>query len=174
MNWKGHLKWGFIGNTILLIGIVILYIIKLELFELINIFNRPEIMIFGFTIPTVTIAYILGIFPTIFVAYIVGIYASLFPDVDIGTSKAFKITYMILIILTFYCAYTEYLIGVCVSLAIMFLILGLKHRKIMHKWYTGVILGTMFIFLFGSILIGVFFIVGFLIHLACDRRKFDD
>lgn len=162
MNWRGHLKWGFIVTTVLIILVIILYILKLEYLSFIDLFERSELIIFGFAIPSIILA------------YIIGLYASLFPDVDIGTSKAFSVTYMILIILAMYFAYTHYLIGLFTSLIIMSLVLGLKHRGIMHKWYTGIILGIMFMLLFGSVIIGVFFIVGFLTHLACDRRKFDD
>lgn len=163
MNWKGHLKWGFITITAITILIIIDYFVYSEQFNnYIDIFGNSKFIIFGLIIPNVLIA------------YFVGLYASLFPDVDIGTSKAFSVTYMILIILTIYFAYTDYLLGLCTSLIIMALILSLKHRGIMHEWYTGIILGIMFMLLFSSVIIGIFFIVGYLTHLACDRRSFDD
>lgn len=164
MNWKGHLKWGFIVITTLVIIDLVMYFIGVPNWDIIDIdlFGSSNFILYGFMIPSIIIAYVMGL------------YGSLFPDVDIGTSKAFSITYMILIILVFYYAMTDYLLGLFTSLIIMALILGLKHRGIMHKWYTGIILGIMFMLLFENVMIGTYFAVGYLVHLICDRRKSDD
>jgi len=164
VNWKGHLKWGFIVITTLVIIDLVMYFIGVPNWDIIDIdlFGSSNFILYGFMIPSIIIAYVMGL------------YGSLFPDVDIGTSKAFSITYMILIILVFYYAMTDYLLGLFTSLIIMALILGLKHRGIMHKWYTGIILGIMFMLLFENVMIGTYFAVGYLVHLICDRRKSDD
>lgn len=160
MDWKGHLKWGFIVLTIMII-VQILHWFWYPVEEL-AVFGGSKLILFSIAIPNLIIA------------YAVGIYASLIPDVDIGTSKAFAITYMILIILALYFAFTEYIMGLFTSLIIMALILGLKHRGIMHKSYTGLVLGTIFGWLFSSILVGLYFALGFMVHLICDRRKSND
>ena len=56
----------------------------------------------------------------------------------------------------------------------MALILGLKHRGIMHRWYTGLILGIMFMLLFESPIVGTYFVIGYWVHLVCDIRIGDD
>ena len=157
MNWKGHLKWGFIVIT----AFLIIQIIDFFIGEIpyLDITESSRFMLFGYAVPSIIIAYIFGL------------YASLFPDVDVGTSKAFVITYAILIILSFYFAMMDYMIGLFTGLGLMLIMLGLKHRGIMHKWYSGVVLGIFFGILFGSILIGLYFTIGFMVHLICDRKK---
>ena len=156
MNWKNHLKWGGIVVSVLIIALI-----YFRAYIDIGLLDNSN---FG----------VLNVFiPNIIIAVLVGLYASIFPDVDIGTSKAFAITYMILIVLAFYFMFTQYIIGIAVSLIIMVFILSLKHRGLMHKWYVGIVLGIMFYFLFGNISVGVFFITGFLTHLACDTRVGD-
>ena len=92
MNWKGHLKWGFVVITIILIIDLVMHFLSVPNWDIfgIDLFGGSIFVLFGFAIPNIIIA------------YVIGLYASLFPDVDIGTSKAFSITYMILIILIFY------------------------------------------------------------------------
>lgn len=164
MNWKGHLKWGFIIVSIITILDLVMMFLGVPNWDIfgIDLFSSSNFILYGFVIPSIIIA------------FIVGLYGSLFPDVDIGTSKAFAITYMILILLTFYYAYTDYLIGLCTSLVIMALILGLKHRGIMHRWYTGLILGIMFVILFENVMVGTYFVIGYWTHLVCDIRIGDD
>jgi len=156
MNWRNHLKWGIIVVIVLIAA----FIYFREYID-IGLLDNSK---FG----------LLGIFiPNYIIAILIGAYASIFPDIDIGTSKAFSITYMILILLAFYFMFTQYLTGLAISLAIMIFILTLKHRGLMHKWYTGMVLGILFYILFDNIAVGIFFFAGFMTHLACDTRVDD-
>lgn len=160
MDWKGHLKWGFIAS---IISLVILFIIELlnqmgELnIEFITIFSNSRFMIYGIAIPNIIIA------------FVGGLYGSVFPDIDIGTSKAFAWTYIILILLSLYFAYTGYMMGLFMGLILMAFIIGLKHRGVMHKGYTAIIIGIVVFIFFESLVIAIFFTLGYLVHLVCDR-----
>jgi len=141
----------------LLIALLILEFLKLPFFiEYESLFASSRFIILGITIPNIIIA------------FVGGLYGSLFPDVDVGTSKAFAITYMILILLCLYFTYSGYVMGLFVGLILMAFIIGLKHRGVMHKPYTAIILGIVIWIFFESIFIATFFTYGYLIHLVCD------
>ncbi len=161
MDWKGHLKWGFISCLILLILLISLEIgYGFTFFISESIFDfSTKFIFFGIAIPNILIG------------FIGGLYGSIFPDIDIGTSKAFHITFTIIILILLYYVFIGYMIGLIIGLILMACIIGLKHRRIMHKSYTAILLGIVVFILFNSLIIGLFFGVGFLVHLACDRDK---
>ena len=159
MGWKDHLKWGLIFNIILLIlliGLEIGYGFTFFISE--SIFDySTKFIFFGIAIPNIIIA------------FIGGLYASLFPDIDIGTSKIFHLTFIIMILILLYYAFIGYTFGMIIGLILMACIMSLKHRGIMHKSYTAFIVAFIVLFLFNSFIIALFFGVGFLVHLVCDR-----
>lgn len=155
MDWKEHLGW---GSTIILVLTILLVLVEFftDWVDFMDLYGPSKITI-------------IVVIPSLLIAILFGLYASLLPDVDIGTSKAFAITYMILILIMFYfLVFTEYIFPVFVSLILMSFILGLKHRGVMHKWYTAFIIGCAFGFLFSSYLIGLYVTIGYLTHLGCD------
>lgn len=157
MGWKDHLKWGLIFTILLMIILFASeYFIQFPFFEFESIFTNSRFILMGFAIPNLIIG------------FIGGLYGSLFPDIDIGTSKAFAFTYLIMIAIAFYYAYTGYLFGLCVGLILMAFIIGLKHRGVMHKPYTAIILGIITWLFFDSIFIALFFTIGMIVHLICD------
>ena len=159
MNWKGHLKWGLVTTTILTILLILMAFMQwVDFIDWHFMLGESEFEVI-YAIPLLPIAFLMGL------------YGSLFPDVDIRTSKAFAVTYVILIALSLYYAITDYLLGLLTSLFIMIFIIGLKHRGFMHKWITGLMLGFLFIWLFGGYIIGLYFTIGFWTHLICDRKK---
>ncbi|MCK4544173.1 metal-dependent hydrolase [candidate division WOR-3 bacterium] len=168
MGWKDHLKWGFISSIILLILLTISAILKeisvidITLFSSESIFDLSRFVFFGIAIPNIMIA------------FIGGLYGSIFPDIDIGTSKAFYITFMIILPILFYYVFIEYFLGLLIGLILMGCIISLKHRGIMHKPYTAIIIGFIVFLFFNSIIIALFFTMGFMVHLACDRDLGDD
>ena len=162
MLWKDHLKWGFVATTILVIILIIMEYMQFEFFQFESIWDNSRFIVYGFAIPNIIIG------------FIGGLYGSIFPDIDIGTSKAFGLTYMILILIAFYYAYTGYLFGLFMGLILMAFILGLKHRGVMHKPYTAIILGIVTYLFFDSIFIALFFTMGMLVHLVCDMDSGDN
>lgn len=163
MGWKDHLKWGFISSFLLLIFLITSAILKeisvidITIFASENFFDLSRFVFFGIAIPNIVIA------------FIGGLYGSIFPDIDIGTSKAFHITFIIIILILLYYVYIAFIVGIVIGLILMFIIVGLKHRGIMHKSYTAIILALVVFVFFDSLIIALFFGVGFLVHLACDR-----
>ena len=164
MGWKDHLKWGSIITAILLL--ILLYaefFYRSTLFDIESLLDNSRFMVFGyFALPNIVIA-IIG-----------GLYGSIFPDIDIGTSKAYAITYSILILIAFYYAYTGFLLGLCIGLAIMLFIIWIKHRGVMHSPITAIVLGVLTFIFFESMIIALFFFIGFMVHLACDRDMGDE
>ena len=156
MNYKNHLKWGITAICGLIIALT-----YFRAYIDIGLYDNSNVGLLNIFIPNIIIA------------AIIGIYASIFPDIDIGTSKAFTITFMLLIVLAFYFMYAQYIIGMATSLIIMMFILFLKHRGIMHKWYSGVFLGSLFYLVFGNPAISIFFVAGFFTHLLCDIQTGD-
>jgi len=153
MNYKEHLTWGAIILTITSITFILLayftdYIGFIKVFEF-----------YAWYIPTLLIAFLLGL------------YASILPDVDIGTSKAFSLTYIFLILLILYSIFVIPNIMITAAcLILMIVIMTFKHRGITHEWYSAFIIGALFSWLFGlSLLIFIFVTIGYLTHLACDR-----
>ena len=157
MLWKDHLKWGFVSTIILMAILIVMEYMQFEFFEFESIWEESRFMLFG-----------MFALPNLVIAFIGGLYGSLFPDIDIGTSKAFATTYMILILICVYYAFTGFMIGLFVGLILMAFIIGLKHRGVMHKPYTAIIIGIITFMFFDSIFIALFFTVGFMVHLICD------
>ena len=156
MNWEDHLKWGFVTITIMAILNIALYILEMEI-KYIPLFSVPIFIIYGIGIPNIIIA------------YIVGVYGSLMPDIDIGTSKPFGFTMTLLVMVAVYFYFTGFMLGILAILIAMGIIFNLSHRGIMHRWYSGLIIGGGLAFAFGNIMVGVYFIIGFMTHLVCDR-----
>lgn len=162
MGWKDHLKWGLISSIILLIILLMCECFFEFPFEFESIFKISRFVIYGFAIPNIIIA------------FIGGLYGSIFPDIDIGTSKAFYLTFMIILPILFYYVFIGYILGLLIGLILMVCIVSLKHRGIMHKSYTAIIIGFIVFIFFNSIIIALFFTIGFMVHLACDRDLGDD
>lgn len=152
MNYKEHLTGGVITLTITSI-ILILITYFTDYIGFIGVFS-----IYTWYIPTLLIAFVLGL------------YASILPDVDIGTSKAFSLTYIVMLLIIIYSIFiVPNLLLVFICLVLMIAIMTLKHRGITHEWYSAFIIGAVFGWLFGlNILIFMFVTIGYLTHLACD------
>ena len=152
MNYKEHLTWGVVSLVGLTIIVLVAYF--MDYLQFISVYGRSY-----------------GIYIDLSLAWIFGLYASILPDVDIGTSKAFAITYLVLILIIIYFLLIVILIlPVIICLVIMISILFLKHRGITHCWYSALIVGLGFYLLFDfNIIISSYVIIGYLTHLVCDR-----
>jgi hypothetical protein len=157
VNYKQHLGYGLLGLIILTI-ILLLLTIYTGYVDFLHIFGGSIIVIYGFSIPVLIIAVIMGL------------YAVILPDVDIATSKAFVITFILLLLAILYFAvFNGNIMAVFVCVVIMITILGLKHRGIMHTILAGIIIGCIVGWLFLSFLVAGYMAVGYWIHLLCDR-----
>ena len=161
MGWKDHLKWGFI--VIMILTAVLFFMSFTAYGDVLEqmLWAESEWKVMEYNVPILLIAFIFGL------------YGSLFPDTDIGTSKIFRLNYIILIGLAMYSLWTGLIIATFICLGLMAIIVNLKHRGMLHSMITGIILGVVFSVIFGGWydgwLIGLYFIVGFATHLGCDR-----
>jgi len=81
------------------------------------------------------------------------------------------VTYLILILMViYYLFFTTNLLLVFICLIIMMFILGLKHRGILHRPISGIIIGIAVGWLFSSYIIILFIVIGYWTHLICDIR----
>lgn len=157
VNYKQHLGFGVIGLITLTISLWLLAIYT-RYINFLHIFGGSIIVIYGFSIPVLIIAVIMGL------------YTSILPDVDIATSKAFVITFILLLLaILYFTVFTGDLLPVFICVVIMISILGLKHRGMMHTVIAGIIIGCIVGWLFESYLIALYVVVGYLIHLLCDK-----
>ena len=161
MNWKEHLTFGTITISVLTAILLFLWFILDN--DIINhlMFQNSKILIYVYYIPILPIAIIMGF------------YASIFPDVDIKTSKAFAITFIMLIIFALYYVYIHNLILLIFVLILMILFFTMQHRGIMHNYTTGIMIGILFALMIGGLyngwLVMIYFIAGYWTHLLCDR-----
>lgn len=164
MNYRQHLGYGLLAILTTVITLVSLshYTSLVDGWNIYGFFNIT-FREYEFAVPIMLFASIWGM------------YASILPDIDIGTSKAFMVTYLLLIlIMVYYLVFTTYLLPIIISLIIMAFILGLKHRGIMHTVIAGVIIGVTFGWLFNNYLVILFIVIGYWTHLICDIRRSDN
>ena len=156
MNWKDHLKWGLVSVSITLIAIFAI--------EYFDIYHFPWV---------IDLPFLQTYYPTWeywILAFLIGLYGSIIPDIDIGTSKAFHLTFtMLILLILYYLLFTTAIIPIVVILMLMIIIMNLKHRGMMHSFWVMWILSFFFMWMFGCALVAIVFLIGFGTHLLCDN-----
>ena len=146
MNWKGHLAVG-IGFIIFLDVLFIL--LHGELSKYLDV--SPM---------------------TLGIANLFGFYCALLPDIDIGTSKVFHFTFVVMALIVIYSALmiaftgnTIFYVIVIILISIFqIFILGLRHRGNAHAWWASFVAAGIFGIITMNITVAMFCFFGYLTH----------
>ena len=154
-GYKEHLKFGLCSIIVLSVILIILYYFNIGDALTGDLFNLYEL--WGIGIPLILIAFSLGL------------YASLLPDIDVGTSKVFHFTIVVLLALCIiFIIYGIYKYQTVAILVLIISMMFLNHRGMTHSIWFGLIISVVFGYAFGSILVFLYSIVGYYSHLFKD------
>lgn len=156
-GWREHRKFGI--GCLLGLTLVLFLMHYYGSFPFLTDDFLGSFEIFGFAIPIVLMAFAFGI------------YASLMPDIDIGTSRVYRftVTFLLLLCIVFIMS-GAYKIQTVAILLFLIAILYLNHRGMTHSWWFGLLTGALFGYVFSSMTIFLYFIVGYYSHLIADRH----
>jgi len=154
-GYKEHFKFGLCSLIILTIILIILYYFDISDILTNDLFNLYDL--WGISIPLILIAFSLGL------------YASLLPDIDVGTSKVFHFTIVVLLLVCIIFIFLGiYKFETIAILGLIILMMFLNHRGMTHSIWFGLLISIVFGYVFGSILVFIYVVIGYYSHLYKD------
>ena len=154
-GYKEHFKFGLCSLIVLTAILVILYYFDISDILTGDLFN---------------LYYLWGLgIPLILIAFSSGLYASLLPDIDVGTSKVFHFTIVVLLLACIiFILYGIYKYETVAILGLIILMMFLNHRGMTHSIWFGLLISIVFGYVFGSILVFLYAVIGYYSHLFKD------